>query len=112
MVVTTDTYTYISVVTEVINEGLPRASFVIIGDRSSRSITSRISLSNTLIIAQACLGGIMSVVIAAAAKSFAGTFVPIEVREESVTYVRISAFSSLFGAVEVAVGAATRALDR
>lgn len=112
MVVTTDTYTYINVVTEVINEGLPRAAFVLIGDRDSRTITSRIKLSNTLIIFQAILGTIMSVVIAASAQSFAKAFVPIEVREESLRYIRISAFSSVFGAVDVAVSAATRALDR
>ncbi|KAG2166810.1 hypothetical protein JADG_006549 [Aureobasidium aubasidani] len=33
MVVTTDVYTYIGVVAEVLNEGLPRASWLIIGDR-------------------------------------------------------------------------------
>lgn len=112
MVVTTDTWTYISTVTEVINEGLPRAAFLIIGDRDSRTITTRIELSNTLIIVQGIMGMIMSVVIAAAARSFAGTFVPIEVREESVQYIRISAFSSVFDAINVAVSAATRALDR
>ncbi|PWW78356.1 hypothetical protein C7212DRAFT_358326 [Tuber magnatum] len=112
MVVTTDTWTYISTVTEVINEGLPRASFVIIGDRTSRTITSRIGISNTLIIFQAVLGTLMSVIIAGAAQRFTDTFVPVEVREESVTYVRISAFGSLFGAVDYAVSCATRALDR
>lgn len=54
----------------------------------------------------------MSVAIAASAESFAKAFVPIEVRNESLQYIRISAFSSLFGAVDVAVSAATRALDR
>ncbi|KAI4620646.1 uncharacterized protein J4E87_006971 [Alternaria ethzedia] len=36
MVVTTDTYTYIGVVAEVLNEGLPRAAYLVIGDKSSR----------------------------------------------------------------------------
>lgn len=54
----------------------------------------------------------MSVAIAASAESFANAFVPIEVRKESLQYIRISAFSSVFGAVDVAVSAATRALDR
>lgn len=112
MVVTTDTWTYISTVTEVINEGLPRASFVIIGDRTSRTITSRIGISNTLIIFQAVLGLLMSVIICSAAQRFTDTFVPIEVRKESITYVRISAFSSVFGAIDFAVSCATRALDR
>lgn len=112
MVVTTDAYTYISVVTEVINEGLPRAAFVIIGDRDSRTITSRIGLSNTLIIFQAILGTVMSIVIAVFAESFANAFVPVEVRQESLRYIRISAFSAVFSAIDVAVSAATRALDR
>lgn len=112
MVVTTDAYTYINTVTEVINEGLPRAVFVIIGDKDSRTITSRIRLSNTLILAQSVLGALLSMVIAAAAASFAKAFVPIEVRNESLQYIRISAFSSLFGAIDVAVSSATRALDR
>lgn len=50
MVVTTDVYTYIGVVAEVLNEGLPRASWLIIGDRANRSISARYSLSFTLII--------------------------------------------------------------
>ncbi|KAJ0337271.1 hypothetical protein COL154_013404 [Colletotrichum chrysophilum] len=38
LVVTTDAYTYIGVVAEVLNEGLPRAAWVIIGDKASRSL--------------------------------------------------------------------------
>lgn len=37
---------------------------------------------------------------------------PVEVRDASITYVRISAFSALSSAVETAVAAATRALDQ
>lgn len=36
-VVTTDVYIYIGVVAEVLNEGLPRASWLIIGNKASRS---------------------------------------------------------------------------
>ena len=54
----------------------------------------------------------MSVAIAAAAKDFANTFVPAEVRNASLTYVRIAAFSALASAIETAVAAATRALDQ
>jgi Na+-driven multidrug efflux pump len=48
----------------------------------------------------------------AGARTFAKGFVPIEVREQSLTYVRISAFSALSSALETAVAAATRALDK
>ncbi|KAK3058476.1 hypothetical protein LTR09_000040 [Extremus antarcticus] len=112
MVVTTDVYTYIGVVSEVLNEGLPRAAWNIIGDKANRTLAQRHGLSYTLIIFQAVLGLIMSIVFAAAAQQFANVFVPVEVREASLTYVRISAFSALSSAIETAVAAATRALDK
>ncbi|KAK4543227.1 hypothetical protein LTR36_005777 [Oleoguttula mirabilis] len=112
MVVVTDAYTYIGVVAEVLNEGLPRASWNIIGDHANRSLSARHGLSHTLIIVQSILGLIMSVCFVAAAQQFADAFVPATVREASLTYVRISAFSALSSAIETAVAAATRALDR
>ncbi|KAK5126067.1 hypothetical protein LTR85_011422 [Meristemomyces frigidus] len=112
MVVTTDAYTYIGVVAEVLNEGLPRASWNIIGDSANRSLSARHGLSYTLIIIQTVLGLIMSVCFVAAAQQFADAFVPASVQEASLTYVRISAFSALSSAIETAVAAATRALDQ
>jgi len=41
LVAATDSYTYIGVVSEVVNEGLPRAAWVIIGHKSTRSYHSR-----------------------------------------------------------------------
>lgn len=111
MVVTTDVYTYIGVVAEVLNEGLPRASWNVIGDRTNRTLSARHSLSFTLIIFQSVLGLIMSIAFVAAAKQFASGFVPVEVRAASLTYVRISAFSALSSAIETAVATSTRALD-
>ncbi|KAF2215788.1 hypothetical protein CERZMDRAFT_109658 [Cercospora zeae-maydis SCOH1-5] len=112
LVVTTDVYTYIGVVSEVLNEGLPRAAWLIVGDRSNRSLASRLGLTHTLIIFQAVLGLLMSITFAAAAKQFAQVFVPENVREASLTYVRISAFSALASALETSVATATRALDQ
>lgn len=97
---------------EVINEGLPRASWIIIGDKSSRTLASRISISYSLIIFQAILGSLLSVVFVTAASKFADTFVPVEARRTSLTYVRLSAFSTLSSAIETSVAASTRALDR
>ncbi len=111
MVATVDAYTYIGVVAEVINEGLPRAAWLIIGDNASRSLSSRIGLSQTLIAFQSLLGLIVSLIIVGAAKNFAGTFVPVEVREISLTYVRLSAFSTFSSTLEYATTNATRALD-
>lgn len=54
----------------------------------------------------------MSIIILSTAPSFTSTFVPHETRAVSVKYVRISAFSALTSAIEVAVAASTRALDR
>ena len=110
-VVTTDVYTYIGTVAEVLNEGLPRAAWVIIGDKSSRTLDSRFGLAYTLIAFQSVLGCIMSIVFVAAAQNFANAFVPVEVRQSSLTYVRISSFSALSSAMETAVASATRALD-
>ncbi|KAL9106627.1 MAG: hypothetical protein Q9227_008347 [Pyrenula ochraceoflavens] len=112
LVVTTDAYTYIGVVAEVINEGLPRAAWVMIGDKSSRQLTSRISLAHTLILFQSVLGLLLSIIFISAAEAFAKGFVPAEVRASSLTYVRLSAFSSLSSAVETAVSSCTRALDQ
>lgn len=112
MVVTTDTYTYIGVVVEVINEGLPRASWNIIGDKSNRSLSARHGLSYTLIIIQTILGFILSIAFVGAAHQFADAFVPTAQRQASITYVKISAFSSLSSAIETAVAAATRSLDQ
>ncbi|KAI1324741.1 hypothetical protein F5Y16DRAFT_411858 [Xylariaceae sp. FL0255] len=102
MVVTTDVYTYLSTATEAINEGLPRAAWNIIGDKSSRGSGKRFQQAHTLIF----------VVFLAAASSFANGFVPVEIRSASLTYVRIEAFTVLAGAIETAVAAATRALDK
>lgn len=112
LVVTTDVYTYIGVVAEVLNEGLPRAAWLIIGDRASRTFTSRLCLAHTLILFQTVLGFIMSIVFVSAARSFSDAFVPAAVKEASVTYVRISSFSALSSAIELAVSNATRALDK
>lgn len=112
MVVTTDSYTCIGVVAEVLNEGLPRASWLIIGDNALRSPRSRLQISHTLILFQSILGLIMSIAFVAGASTFADGFVPVEVRSASVTYVRISAFSAFSSAVEYSVNNSTRALDR
>ncbi|KAM0705518.1 hypothetical protein Q7P35_006877 [Cladosporium inversicolor] len=112
MVVTTDAYTYIGVFAEVLNEGLPRAAWNIIADRSNRSLAARHGLSHTLVTTQSILGLIMSIAFVGAAHQFANVFVPEKVRDVSITYIRIAAFSALSSAIEVAVAAATRALDK
>lgn len=105
-------YTYIGTVAEVLNEGLPRAVWVTIADKDARPLKDRLGLAYTLIIFQASLGLLMSIIFAGAARQFSSAFVPHDVREASITYIRISAFSALSSAVEVAVSNATRALDK
>jgi hypothetical protein len=100
------------VVVEVVNEGLPRAAWVIIGDKATRSISSRIGLTYTLIAFQTVLGTILSIIFLAAAERFAGSFVPAEVRVISINYVRISAFTSLASSLETSIAYCTRALDK
>ncbi|KAL4783692.1 hypothetical protein BJX76DRAFT_329145 [Aspergillus varians] len=112
LVVTTDVYTYINTVAEVINEGLPRAVWVTIADTEARSLKARLGLAHSLMVFQALLGLLMSVIFVAAAQEFASAFVPRDVRAASITYIRVSAFSALSSAIEVAVSNATRALDK
>jgi hypothetical protein len=73
-VVTTDVYTYLSVVAQILNDGLPRTAWLIIGDNSTRTPASRIGLSYTLVVFQALMCFIMTVIFVAAAESFAASF--------------------------------------
>lgn len=110
-VVTTDAYTYISVIIEVLNEGLPRASYLVVGDPTT-PLPIRLNLVSTLIVFQMAAGLILSLVFVGAAPELAAAFVPKSVRDASIGYVRISAFSALTSATETAVSLATRSLDR
>ncbi|KAI0508438.1 hypothetical protein F5B22DRAFT_397381 [Xylaria bambusicola] len=112
MVATTDVYTYLNTAAEAINEGLPRAAWVIIGDKASRDLAKRLQLTHTLILFQAVAGLIISIVFVSAASAVADSFVPSEVREASLKYVRITSFTVFAGAIETAVATATRALDK
>ncbi|KAJ3041628.1 hypothetical protein HDV00_008905 [Rhizophlyctis rosea] len=111
-VVTTDVYTYVGIFAEIVNEGYSRAAWHVIGDKKNRSVKERLNLSFTLIAVQVVLGVVLTIAFNAAAPAFAGAFVPREVRETSLTYVRISAFSTLFSVLEYAVSTSTRAFDR
>lgn len=97
---------------EVLNEGLPRAAWLIIGDASLRSWAARLRLAHTLILFQSLLGLLMSLIFVGAAHAFAQGFVPQASRGASITYVRLSAFVALSSAIETAVANATRALDK
>ncbi|KAL8712194.1 MAG: hypothetical protein Q9220_003628 [cf. Caloplaca sp. 1 TL-2023] len=110
-VVTTDIYTYIGVIVEVLNDGFPRAAWLIIGDKTNRSISSRLRLSYTLILIQTILGAIMTVIFVASSSRLAAAFVPAQVRDSSIRYVQISSIQALSSAIQVAVSNCTRALD-
>ena len=112
LVATTDSYTYIGVVSEVINEGLPRAAWVIIGDKAARALDSRLGLAHTLILFQAFLGLLLSIIFVSSASTFAQGFVPSGTRTASLTYIRLSSFQCLTSAIETAVSSATRSLDK
>ncbi|KAG8893883.1 hypothetical protein FRB99_001656 [Tulasnella sp. 403] len=110
-VATTDAYTYIGVVAEVLNEGLPRAAYLIIGDKT-RTTKDRLNLCFTLIAFQMVAGLVVSLAIVGGASKFAGAFVPADVRENSITYVRISAFGAFTSATQYSTTFATRSIDR
>lgn len=110
-VVTTDIYTYIGVIVEVLDDGLPRSAWLIIGDKSNRTLSSRLTISYTLIFVQTILGAIMTVIFVASSERLAAAFVPAQVRDASIKYVQISSSSALSSAMQVAVSNCTRALD-
>jgi Na+-driven multidrug efflux pump len=110
-VVTTDIYTYIGVIAQVLNDGLPRSAWLIIGDKSTRTVSSRLGLSYTMIVVQIALGALMTVIFVAASENLAAAFVPEQVRQSSLTYVRISSVEALSSAMETVVSSCTRALD-
>ncbi|KAJ3181954.1 hypothetical protein HDU85_003472 [Gaertneriomyces sp. JEL0708] len=120
-VVTSDIYTYMGIFTEIINEGLSRVAYNVIGsiqddtDQEGKPInrrTERLTLCHTLIAFQATAGLVLSLIFVSVAPQFASAFVPTEVREASIDYVRIASFSSLFGVIEYAIQTTTRSLDR
>src|ERR1700727_1242584 len=61
-VVTTDVYTYIGVIANVLNDGLPRTSWLIIGDKTTRSTSSRLSLAYTMIAFQVTFGALLTLI--------------------------------------------------
>ncbi|KAF3013392.1 hypothetical protein E8E15_004746 [Penicillium rubens] len=111
-VVTTDIYTYIGIIVEVMNDGIPRSAWLIIGDKSSRSLHSRLNLAWTMIIVCAAQGLLMTVIFLATSTKLAAAFVPAEVRHASLAYVRWSSIQGLTSATEAAISSSTRALDK
>lgn len=93
------------------NDGLPRSAWLIIGDKSNRTLSSRLTISYTLIFVQTILGAIMTVIFVASSERLAAAFVPAQVRDASIKYVQISSISALSSAMQVAVSNCTRALD-
>ena len=110
-VVTTDIYTYIGVIVEVLNEGLPRSAWLLIGDSATRTMRSRLNLACTLIAATAAQGFVVMIIFLSYPQSLASAFVPAKVRQASITYVRLSSVQFLTSAVEAALSSSTRALD-
>jgi hypothetical protein len=94
-----------------LNDGLPRSAWLIIGDKSNRTLSSRLTISYTLIFVQTILGAIMTVIFVASSERLAAAFVPAQVRDASIKYVQISSISALSSAMQVAVSNCTRALD-
>jgi Na+-driven multidrug efflux pump len=110
-VITTDVYTYIGIIVQVLNDGLPRSAWLIIGDKSMRTISSRLSLAYTMIVVQIALGALMTIIFLATSDKLAAVFVLEQVRQSSLTYVRISSIKALSSAMETVISSCTRLLD-
>lgn len=111
LVVTTDIYTYIGVIVNVLNDGIPRSAWLVIGDKSNRAMYCRLNLAWTMIAVTAVQGLLMMIIFLATADKLAAAFVPAEVRQASLTYVRLSSVQALTSATEAALSSSTRALD-
>lgn len=79
-VVTTDVYTYIGVIVQVLNDGFLRSAWLTIGDNSSRTISSRLSLSYMMISVQIVLGALMTLIFLVTLDKLVAAFVPEQVR--------------------------------
>ncbi|CAG8277962.1 unnamed protein product [Penicillium salamii] len=110
-VVTADIYTYIGVIVEVLNEGFPRSAWLLIGDNATRSMRSRLNLACTMVAAAMAQGLVVMLIFLCYPQSLASAFVPAEVRQASLTYVRLSSVQFLTSAAEAALSSSTRALD-
>lgn len=110
-VVTTDVYTYIGVIVEVLNEGFPRSAWLLIGDNANRTMCSRLNLAWTMIAATAAQGFVVMVIFLSYPQSLASAFVPARIRQASITYVRLSSVQFFTSVVEAALSSSTRALD-
>lgn len=64
-----------------------------------------------MIAVQIALGVLMTVIFVSASENLAAAFVPEQVRQSSLTYVRISSVEALSSAMETVVSSCTRALD-
>lgn len=85
----------VMIASNVLDEGLPRAAWLVIGDRSSRGFAERLGLTYSLVSVQAVLGLVVSVGL-----YFTG-----------FNYDWY-AFTTLFRTIDVAIANAARALDR
>lgn len=72
-----------SIFTEVINEGLSRVAYNVIGDRT-KGYVQRLELCGTLIGFQMIAGLGLSLIFVGVAESFTEVFVPVEVRHVSI----------------------------
>ncbi|KAJ5692626.1 hypothetical protein N7462_002049 [Penicillium macrosclerotiorum] len=110
-VATTDVYTYIGVIVEVLNDSFPRSAWLLIGDKATRLYQHRLNLAHMIIGLTMALGFIMMIIFLAYPQSLASAFVPEDVRKSSLTYVRLSSVQFFTSATEAALSSTTRALD-
>ncbi|KAJ5475571.1 hypothetical protein N7539_007858 [Penicillium diatomitis] len=111
LVVLTDIYTYIGIISEVLNEAFPRSAWNVIGDSNTRSMNARLHLAYTLIMITTTQGLILMIIFLTYPQSLASAFVPEKVRGTSIAYVRLSVVQFLSSAAEAALSSSTRALD-
>lgn len=107
----TDTFNYLGIIAEALNEGLPKAAWRTIANRRDWRTDERYGMANTLILVQSCLALILMVATCSGAARFAQGFVPAAIRAQSLSYIRLTSVSTACSMVNAGLSSSARGLD-
>lgn len=107
----TGAWTYVGAISNVINEGLPRAAWRVVGDRNTYSTRQRYELALALISFISALAVLLTVLLLLSAPWLAENFVPRALRTDSILFIRLGSLSHLFLTITNVLSICTRALD-
>lgn len=97
---------------KLLNEGVPRAAWIVIGDTASRTYSERLRLTHTLMLFQLVISFVVFLLFSMLADLFVTPGLSDENHGRTLAYVRLIAGSMIPSAVETALVISSRALDR